>query len=125
MYLRVVVVVPEVVEELRHLAPAAAAEEVGEIRRLRRGGVAFAPQRFGSRHGGRHGEELVGDVHEPEEEALLVLQLRLVHVHAVEDLAREFARGSVDESHVRCQSVEFGVARETPQPSQRDGYHQA
>ncbi len=69
---------------------------------------------------GGHGEGLVRDVHQAEEERLLVLQLRLVDEHAVEARAGEPPRRALHEAQVGGQRAELGVPR-PERPAQPPG----
>ena len=82
-------------------------------RRVARLGRAGGGERLRAAHRGRHREELVRDVHQPEQERLLVLQPRLVDAHAVEARAREAARGALDEAQVRRQRPELARSAAT------------
>ena len=53
-------------------------------------------ERLRAAHRGRHREGLVRDIHQPEQEGLLVLEPRLVAQHAVEARPREAARGLLE-----------------------------
>src|SRR6185436_21161408 len=109
-----VVVRPQVAEQPGDLAPRVAAEQIGQLRGVLGVGAALLAQglRAGDRSG--HGEQLVGDVDQAEQERLLVLELRLVDEHAVEDLARQPAGVALDEAQVRGEVAELLIARPLP-----------
>ena len=119
---RRVVVVPQRAEQRLDAAPAHAAEDVRQLARflrLRPPGVGQG-LRAGDR--GRHREQLVGHVHQAEQERLLVLQAGLVDEHPVEARAGELAAHPLHEAQVGGQAAELRVARPAApaQPARRD-----
>src|SRR5512143_3931738 len=106
---RHVLVAPQALELGLDPAACLATEHVGHPHGVRTGGGVGLEEARRARAGRRHGEQLGAHIHQAEQDALPLLELRAESHHRMEHAPRQAPGAALDEAHVLGQLAEFAV----------------